>query len=306
MDLTPLLDLISTNGSNTTLAEIEVTASINVVGFVSLSGTFDFSKTTTPDADGKGTTTKILVAASGVNAFIGTADGRSGVQIAGASLGLAIYRDSKATGSTYALQASAPSITILPQGEVSLSGSAIVAINTTGLPVTDQLIPGTPLPALLTTGSNVKSFGGSLTLHVGSSFSLSGDFSFTKIVDGNITKLLVGAANFSAPTITADGGATFSLAKGTLGMVFYTNNTPHPSLGYALSATATATATGGGASASATLTILRNTTTAASFPTGLNDTVTVGAATIKVAFTAAQEGTAGAAFQKIVVSDASA
>ena len=88
-------------------------------------------------------------------------------------------------------------------------------------------------------------------------------------------------------------------------MVFYTNNstTPPTSLGYALTASATATATGGGSSASLTLTVLRNTTTAASFPNGLNDTVTVGATTVPVAFTASQEGTATAAFETVVVSN---
>ena len=52
-----------------------------------------------------------------------------------------------------------------------------------------------------------------------------------------------------------------------------------------------------------TLTILRDATIAADFPTGINDTVTIGATTVPIAITAAQEATA--TFQNIQVSNAS-
>ncbi len=174
----------------------------------------------------------------------------------------------------------------------------------------NETIPGTSETVSFANGDHVESFGGSLNLTItpasGTSFSLGGNFSFTKEVAGNISKLLVGATNISAPSITADGGAgSFSLSNGTLGMVFYTDTTTNTSLGYALTASATAMATAGNSSASGTLTILRNTTTAAAFPTGVNDTVTVGATMIPVVFTSSQEGTATAAFQTIVISNAS-
>ena len=305
VDLSGLLSLISTN-VNPTLEQIQVTGSISVVNFASLMGTFSFTETTAPDADNVGTTTMILVGASGVNAFLG-ANG-FGVQISGASLGLVIDRDSEASGSTYALQATAPSIALvgLPT-EVGLTGSATVAINTTGKAV-NQTIPGVSQPVFFADGTSVESFGGSLSLTItpsaGTSFSLGGNFSFTKLVAGNISELLIGASGISVPSITADGGAgSFGLSNGTLGMVFYTNTTTNTGLGYALSASATATASLGNSSASGTLTVLRNTTTAADFPTGVSETVTVGATSIPLVFTASQEGTSTAAFQSIAISN---
>ncbi len=208
MDLTSLINLVSTNASPT-LEEIQVTGSIAVTNFVSLSGTFCFTETTAPDADNMGTTTMILIGASDVNAFIG-ADGY-GVQISAGTLGLVIYRDSEASGSTYALDASG-SIAVegLPN-EVTLTGTANVMINTTGKAVDVTNIPGTSQTVSFATTDNVESFGGSLNLTIspasGSSFTLMGDFSFTEEVDGNISKVLVGATNISTPsTITADAG----------------------------------------------------------------------------------------------------
>jgi len=297
------LDFSGLTGTDVT--QVEGTATISVANFVSLSGTYSFTESTVQDADGKGTTTKILVGASDVNAFIGTEDSLGnpvvGVQIIGASLGLVIYRDTEATASTYALQASAPSISVvgLPAG-ISLTGSASVAINTTGAAVNEP-IPGTSQTVSFADGTDIESFGGSLTLGIAGAFSLSGDFSFTKVVDGNITKLLVGAANIIAPSIAADGGAgSFSVSNGTLGLVFYTDDSTHQSLGYAMTASATAQATAGGSSASVTLTILRNTTTTAE-----NDTVLVGAASIPVVFTSSQVEVGTTAYQSIAVSNAS-
>ena len=257
----------------TDVMEIQGTATINVANFVSLSGTFSFSKQTT------GTVTKILAGASGVSAYIGTADGLLGVQIAGASLGLVIYRDSTAAGSKYALQASAPSITVLGlPSEITLTGAASVAINTTGA-VVNEPIPGTAVTVAFATATNIKSFGGSLTLGVGTSFSLTGDFSISKTVVGTVTKVLIGAThigNALGTTVAADGdpGTTFNLSEGTLGLVFYKNGAV--SQGYALSASATATvALGSALSGKATLTLRRNATVSAQ-----NDVVTVGATSI--------------------------
>ena len=374
------------------VTEIQGMATVNVANFASLTGTYSFTEATTTDADNKGTTTKILVGATGVNAFVGTPDGPNGnlgVHITNANLGLVIYRDSEASGSTYALQASASSI--MPVGlpnDVFLNATNVsAAINTTGAAV-NETIPGTTQTVSFADGTNVKSFGGTLTLTIGG-FSLMGDFSFTKLtattpttaatftytntsgvlsapvvamggagylgggsgtlplvftdttgsgasgyatitngvvtgatitaggtgydnntiisVNASISKLLVGATNINAPSITATAGGNFSISNGTLGLVFYTDTstTPGKSLGYALSASATAMATSGSAlSASATLTILRNTTTTAE-----NDTVTVGATTIPVVFTPSQVATVSGStttpFQSIVVNNAS-
>ena len=219
VDLTALLNLVSTNTS-TTLEEIQVTGAIAVTNFVSLSGTFSFTESTTPDSVGNGTTTMILVGASDLSAFIGTEDSSGnpavGLQITDASFGLVIDRDSEASGSTYALQASTPQgstndikVLGLPS-EITLTGGASVAINTTGAEVNEP-IPGTTTTVYFPDGTNVKSFGGSLTLGInpasGTSFSLTGDFSFTEVVDGNISKVLAGATDIQTPlntSVTAD------------------------------------------------------------------------------------------------------
>ena len=225
------------------------------------------------------------------------------MQITDANLGLVIYSDSEASGSTYALQASASSIKAvgLPSDVTLTATNVTVAINTTGAAV-NETIPDSTQTVVFANGDNVKSFGGTLTLGIGG-FSLSGDFSFSEIVSGNMSELLVGATGINAPSITATTGSAFSISNGTLGLVFYTDTATNPStsLGYALSASATAAATTGTAlSASATLTILRNTTTTAE-----NTTITVGATTIPIVFTSSQVATAAGAFQSIAVSNAS-
>ena len=268
-------------------------AAINVANFVSLSGSFSFSEASTKDADGKGTTTVIVVGATGVNAFIGVpstttppaASNAIGVQISNASLALAIYRDSEASGSTYALQASAglalvglPANVIQPQrnrdvvdrpaagadalnqtasdGVTPLFSFGTLSPNLSSVAVTN---PGANATVTVTMGNNpfvvgqsvtiagnsgtningtftvtavtattfsytsanaVAGTGGTISgenpanlksfrrlpdaLTIGGAFTLMGNFSFTQTVDGNISKLLVGATNISAPSLTAD------------------------------------------------------------------------------------------------------
>ncbi|MGA2663089.1 MAG: hypothetical protein ABSH34_36890, partial [Verrucomicrobiota bacterium] len=289
------------------VAEISGSISINVANFVSLSGQFSFTETTT------GTLTKILVGASSVTAFIGSVDSSGnpalGVQVTGASFGLVIYRDSTAASSTYALQAKAPSIALvgLPDA-ISLTGSANVAINTTGAAV-NETIPNS-LGVTFTDGTNstadqrnIKSSGGSLALAVGSTFSLAGDFSIAESVSGTTTKVLIGAANIktaAGTTVAADGSSdTFTLSNGTLGLVLFESG--GTSQGYALTASATATvAVGSALSGSATITIRRNTTTSA-----VSETVPVGGSNISVVFSSSEVATGGNAFQAIVLSNAS-
>ncbi len=211
VDLTSLIAL-----GDTTVNEIQVTGAIAVTNgtspFVSLSGSFSFSESTSPDADSKGTTTTILVGASGVTAFIG-ADGY-GVQINNGSLGLVIYRDSEATASTYALEASAPSIAVvgLPSG-ISLAGSATVAINTTGAAV-KVTIPGTTTTISFADGTNIKSFGGSLTLGIGTSSTTETDTSDG--ITASISLANPALENTVVVTSTPTGNSTaMTLVEGT-------------------------------------------------------------------------------------------
>ncbi len=311
------LDFSNLGSSNVT--EVAGSISINVANLVSLIGKFSFTETTT------GSLTKILVGASGVSAFLGSVDSSGnptlGVQVTGASFGLVIYRDSTATSSTYALQATAPSATApsialvgLPDN-ISLTGSASVAINTTGAAV-NETIPNSP-GVTFTDGTNgtadqrnIKSLGGHLSLVVGPQsspyFSLAGDFSISELVSGTETKVLIGAANLTANSpVMADGGTdTFNLSNGTLGLVLFQSGGTNE--GYALTASATATvAVGSALSGSATLTIRRNTTTSA-----VNETIAVGASTVAVVFSDSEVATVADAsgsdaFQAIVLSNAS-
>src|SRR6266852_4854238 len=65
---------LKTLGS-TDITQVQGMAAINVASFVSLSGMFSFTESVSNDSDMMGTTTKILVGASDVNASVGVEDG---------------------------------------------------------------------------------------------------------------------------------------------------------------------------------------------------------------------------------------
>jgi hypothetical protein len=283
---------------------IEGHAKIAVANFVNLEGDFSFTQAVTGTPGSQ--KTKILVGATKVNAFIGSEDKSLGVQISNASLALFIIKDQAVAGSKYAIQASAAvEVVGLPTG-VTLTGTATVAINTTGsTAVNSEVIPNAP--AFQFTSGNVQSFGGHLTFAVDSAFSLEGDFSFTKSVSGKIAKTLIGATNIktaAGSSVSPSAGSNFAMIDGRLGVVLYRDNSTKINLGYALSASATAVATAGGSvTAGATVNIRRNTTTSAH-----NDTVIVGSTTIPVVFSAVevQNNSTNPAkpFQSISLSDA--
>ena len=293
---TVALDFTGIAGGTSNVTAIQGTTTISIANFASLSGTFSFSTETS------GTVTKILVGGSGISAFLG-ADSTLGIQITGASFGLAIFRDSTQVGSKYALQASAPNISIvgLPS-EISLTGSVDVAINTTGSVVQETIAAGTNIN--FTTAANIKSLGGSLTLGItpstGTAFTLSGNFSITKTVTGAISKLLIGATNIgtTGTPVLAENGSSYNLSSGTLGLVFYKNTVTSTSLGYALNVSATAMLSGAGVAASTTLNLRRNTTT-----TAQNDTVFVGATSVPVVFASTEVKVSTTPFQKISFRD---
>ena len=58
---------------------------LSIGNFVTVTGNFAFSKTV------ESNTTKVLIGATGVNAFLGTADQSVGVRVSNASLGLVLY-----------------------------------------------------------------------------------------------------------------------------------------------------------------------------------------------------------------------
>lgn len=305
------LDFSSLNGSNVT--EVAGGITLNVSGFVSLSGNFEFTEQTSPT---NSNVTEILAGASGVNAFLGTSDQKVGVQIINAELGLVVYRDNVALTTTYALYASAPIQLVGLPSDINFGGTLGVAINTTGAAVTQTInTPDSSVSIQFTDGTggtpdqrNIETFSGNLTLSIGPStnplFSLTGSFAFTKAVVSGQTELLIGATGVSSSNIIPDNnaGATVTIANGSLGLIIFTQSSGGTSSnsGYALTASATVTAGVSGATGSLTLTIRRNTTTGA-----VSQTVTAGSGSVQVNFAGTEVATASGPFQTIAVSNAS-
>ena len=293
--------------------DVEGTVSLNVAGFVSLTGSFVFTKQVSPtDAN----VTEIVVAATGVTAFLGTADQSVGVAINSAELGLVIYQNTTGHTTTYALHASAGVQIVGLPTDIGFTGTIGVDINTTGAAVNETITTAAgDVTVHFTDGTagsadqrNIQSLGGHLSLNIGPQanplFSLSGDFSFTKTVVSGATELMIGAANVGTSSIIPDNnaGASVSLSGGTLGLILFTKTTGGTSVnaGYALTASATVSAGGGGSSGSLTVTIRRNTTTGA-----VNQTVTAGGVSIPVTFSSSEIFKNSAAFQAISLSNAS-
>lgn len=293
--------------------DVEGTVTLNIAGFVSLTGSFVFTKQTSPTDSN---VAEIVVGATGINAFIGTADQSVGVSINDANLGLVIYQNTLSHTTTYALHASAGVQVVGLPTDIGFSGTLGLDVNTTGAAVTESVVtPGGTVNINFTDGTNgsadqrnIQIFSGHLTLRIGSQanplFTLDGDFGFTKAVVSGSTQLLIGATNISTSNIIPDnnGGASVSLTGGTLGLVIFTkaNGASSANAGYALTASATVSAGGGGSSGSLTVTIRRNTTTSA-----VNQTVTAGGGTVQVTFASNEVAKNGTAFQKIALSNAS-
>ena len=230
---------VHTSGGNITLdfsglgtgnvTDVEGTITLNVAGFVSLTGSFVFTKRISPTDSN---VTEIVVGATGINAFIGTSDQSVGVAITGAKLGLVIYQNITGHTTTYALSASAPIQVVGLPSDIGFSGSLAVAINTTGAAVTETVTtPGGNVNINFTDGTggtadqrNIQTFAGHLTLSIGPQasplFTLTGDFSFTKSVVSGNTEVMIGATNVATSNLIPDnnGGASVTIAGGSLGI----------------------------------------------------------------------------------------
>ncbi len=296
------LDFTGLGTGNVT--NITGSVTLNIANFVSLTGSFAFTEQVDPS---NSAITEIVVGASGITAFLGTSNQSAGVEFTGAELGLVIYKNTTSGSSTYALYSSAQIQAVgLPTG-LTLTGTASVSINTTGAAVTEAITtPDSTVNINFTDGTNntanqtnLQTFSGSLTLTIGAStpFTLSGDFSFSKVVVAGSTELLIGAANVGCSNIIPDnnGGASVTLTNGTLGMVVFTDGS-----GYALTASATVSAGVGNSSGSLTVTIMRNTTTKA-----VSQTVNVGSTAVPVTFSLTEIYKNSAAYQTISISNAS-
>ncbi|HLP78333.1 MAG TPA: hypothetical protein VK327_15615, partial [Candidatus Paceibacterota bacterium] len=173
------------------VTHIEGTVTLGIADFVSISGSFVFTKQVDP---GNANITKIVVGASGVEAFLGTADQSIGVRIQDAKLGLVIYKNTVANTSTYALTASTGIEAVGLPSEITLTGTAGLMVNTTGAGVSETITtPAGDVIVSFTDGTggtadqrNIKTFSGglSLTINAGTPFTLAGNFSFSKVVSG--------------------------------------------------------------------------------------------------------------------------
>ncbi len=287
----------SSLGSGTHGMSIEGTANLDIAGFFTITnGSFVIQQTTS------GTTTKIIVAVSVPDAYMGGSS--FGLDFKNVLFGLVIYRDSTATASTYALNASVGSVTVngLPSG-TTLSGSVSLAINTTNAAVHEVVnVSGTDVPIDFTDGTNgspdqrnFKSLGGSLKFTISDgndlNFVLSGNFSFSRTVTGTLTTTLIGASDVHTAigdSVSGGGVANVSITNGQLGLAIYSDSSKSASdnsNGYALfvSATANVSVGGGVVGAKAVLTVRQNSTTRT-----VNESIAVGGAVVPVTFSSTE------------------
>lgn len=251
-------------------------------GAINLSGSFSFTKDeSVPNV------TKLIIGASGIEAFLGTADGSMGLRIQNATLGMVVFKNTLTGVSTYALDASATASLIGFESILTLTGTAGVRINNTGGAVdesatlvrADGSTQEVPVHFDASEG-NANGFAGSMTLTIPSiTASLAGNFSFTKVIDGatNRTKLLIAASGVNG---TANGGS-FNLSGGTLGLVTFRNTTTNANIGYALVASAQVGVGGDGSiNLSGNASARVNTANGA-----VNETVSAGGQNIQLIFT---------------------
>ena len=235
--------------------------------FVSLSGGFSATQQTT--TVGSTRTTKVLVGAAGLSAFLG--GNGTGLQVDNANLGLVLFGTTTATGhtSSYALDASGTASLVGVTG-LTLSGTAGVRSDTAGavnetIAVPDPRNPGTTVPVSVRFAGNTQAFAGTgLTLAVadggGAGVSLGGDFTFDKAVSGTTTTVTVTGRNVTA--FVGSGTVGLQLNDGQLGVVVTKAATGAST--YALDASGTVGLTGlPGLNVGGTLSVTRNTTAAA-------------------------------------------
>ena len=188
--------------ANTALAVTGMGLTLQLANAVYLNGNFAFSDSTT------GTTNTLTVGASGVTGFFGTNYGTSaetGVQLTNGQLGLVVTKTGT-TAATYALDAQGGVNLELPNVSPSITaqGTLDVQINTnsTNTPVTEGTTTVT-VPA--NTVLAVSAMG--LTLQVGNSVYLHGNFAFADSTAGTTNTLTVSASSVSVFVGTNYNGA---------------------------------------------------------------------------------------------------
>ncbi len=199
---------------------------LEITGFISLSGAYSFEKSS------DGATTKVVVGATGVTAFMG--DGTTGVRLTGGTLGLVLYPQA----GTYALTMSGTA-TLLGISGVTLNGTVSARANTTGLVVNELITTalGSNVVVAFADTTIIKRLEGTVALDIGGFATLTGAYSFEKSGTGATSKVLVGATDVEA--FMGVGTAGVRIQNAQLALALY----PATST-YALSAIGTATLEG--------------------------------------------------------------
>jgi len=282
-------------GSGPVMA-VQGNITLNIAGFVSLTGDFGFQKYT----DTTTTQTRMLMGAKNLTVVLGTAD--TNVSIVGASLGVMILSGTNGNPGTYALVANGGTASLNGVPGLTLTSTGLtVKVNTTGLD--PETLASTPVQTSdgevvldfegLGSG-NVTHVEGSVVLAIADFVSIEGSFVFTKQIDAsnpNVTKIVVGASGVKAFLGTEDESIGVRISDARLGLVIFKNTVANTST-YALYASTEIEAVGlpseiqlvGNAA------LMVNNTGA-----GVNEVITTQAGDVTVKFT---DGTGGSADQR--------
>jgi hypothetical protein len=190
--------------SPTDVTEFSGSAQIAIANFVSLEGSFGFSKSGN----------SILVGAAGVRAFMGTtaSNGPLGIEVTNGNLGL-ILKDGK-----YALTTGG-NVALVGLDGLEISGGFNVKANKLGTPVNETITtPAGTVAVLFPTNATEMTFAGSATLKVAGAFAMSGSVEVTKNPSGvilvDIPEMSLSIASRGTNIIELGGRTRFGIGGG--------------------------------------------------------------------------------------------
>ncbi|MEX2495926.1 MAG: hypothetical protein WD448_07555, partial [Woeseia sp.] len=155
---------------------------IEIANFVALSGNFTFEKQTTA------TTTKLLIAANGITAFIGIEDEEGneeiGLKIKNGTVGIVLFRSNTDTESKYALIASGDAALVGLDG-LQIEGSLGIELNRSGQAIDETIVTSSGnIDIEFSSSDEVQKFSGSISLTISGVFNLSGTLEAIKMPSG--------------------------------------------------------------------------------------------------------------------------
>jgi hypothetical protein len=200
-----------------TLQRFEATsATVDLAGFVQLTGAFTFEKTVA------GTVTKLLVGATEAGMFVG--GGGMGLRMSNASLGMVIFKDGTGAA-TYALSGRGDVSLVGVEG-VMVEGSILVERNTTGATVSEAVTAGgVEQTVQFGAGGELRSrISGTMQMELAGFVVVSGDFGVERTEAAGVTMLKVGLSGAEAFLGQGYGTADemgVKVTQADLGLVVY-------------------------------------------------------------------------------------